>query len=71
MSHYEKIWLENCPNTCLPKFYRHYVDDIFVLFNNAEEIIEFRDYTLINVIPIFRLRMNPRKMDHYLFLISK
>ena len=70
MSHYEKIWLEHCPNTCLPKFYRRYVDDIFVLFNNAEQMIEFRDY-LNKCHPIFRLRMNSRKMDHYLLLISK
>ena len=31
LSHYEKIWLEQCPQEIKLLFYR-YVDDIFVLF---------------------------------------
>ena len=44
LSHYEKIWLERCPQEIKPLFYRRYVDDIFVLFESQDKLIKFRDY---------------------------
>ena len=44
MSHYEKIWLEECPLEFKPKFYRRYVDDIFILVEKMEHIEMFKEY---------------------------
>ena len=44
MNYHEKIWLEECPFEFKPKFYRRYVDDIFVLFENEKQLEKFRDY---------------------------
>ena len=41
--HYEKIWLEQCPQEIKLLVYR-YVDDIFVLFESQDKLIKFRDY---------------------------
>ena len=38
LSHYEKIWLEQCPQEIKPLFYRRYVDDIFVLFESQDKL---------------------------------
>ena len=43
LSHYEKIWLERCPQEIKPLCYRC-VDDIFVLFESQDKLIKFRDY---------------------------
>ena len=40
MGHYEKIWIENYKNT-KPEFYRRYVDDVFCLFENKSQAIDF------------------------------
>ena len=44
LSHYEKIWLEWCPQEIKPLFCRRYVDDIFVLFESQDKLIKFWDY---------------------------
>ena len=44
MSYYEQIWLRECPLEFKPKFYRRYVDDIFVLVEKIEHIDMFKEY---------------------------
>ena len=44
LSFYEIKWLEQCPKEFKPVFYRRYVDDIFVLFESAEHLSQFRNY---------------------------
>ena len=44
LSFYEVKWLEQCPKEFKPVFYRRYVDDIFVLFESAEHLSQFRNY---------------------------
>ena len=41
---FEIKWLEQCPNEFKTAFYRGYVDDIFVLFKSAEQLLIFRAY---------------------------
>ena len=44
LSHYEKIWLNDCSSQFKPVVYRHYIDDIFVLFNSKEYLKHFANY---------------------------
>ena len=44
MNYHEKIWLDNCPDDIKPKYYRRYVDDIFVLFETADQLEKFKVY---------------------------
>ena len=44
MSYHEQIWLDECPLDFKPKFYRRYVDDIFILGENIEHIVKFKEY---------------------------
>ena len=44
LSHSETIWLEQCLEDITPKYYRRYVDDIFVLFDNEEKCNSFCQY---------------------------
>ena len=44
MNYYEQIWLNECPEDFKPKFYRRYVDDIFVLCKSQEHLNKFKDY---------------------------
>ena len=44
MCHHEKVWIETCPADFRPKFYRRYVDDIFVLFEHEEQLDKFKDF---------------------------
>ena len=44
MNYYEQIWLDDCPIDIKPKFYRRYVDDIFVLSESQEQLEKFKDY---------------------------
>ena len=46
MGTYEEKWLSEYPGM-KPVFYRRYVDDIFCIFKNREDALEFLDY--INV----------------------
>ena len=45
LSFYEIKWLEQCPKQFKPAFYRRYVDDTFVLFESAEHLSKFRNYS--------------------------
>ena len=44
MSFHEKTWLKDCPIEYKPKFYRRYVDDIFVLFEDIQKFEKFKSY---------------------------
>ena len=44
LCHHEQLWLDNCPPEFKPKFYRRYVDDTFVLFDNQEQSDLFLAY---------------------------
>ena len=44
MNYHEKIWLNDCPFEIKPKYYRRYVDDIFVLFESVEQLEKFKTY---------------------------
>ena len=37
-------WLRDCPNDFKPVFYRHYIDDIFVLFSSPDQGDKFWEY---------------------------
>ena len=39
--YYERKWLENCPLQFKPKFYRRYVDDIFLMFDKKDHVKKF------------------------------
>ena len=45
LSFYEIKWLEQCPKQFKPAFYRRYVDDTFALFESAEHLSKFRNYS--------------------------
>ena len=42
--YYEHIWLEKCPLQFQPKYYRRYVNDIFLMFESSDHIKEFFRY---------------------------
>ena len=42
--YYEHKWLENCPLHFKPKFYRRYVDDIFLMFDKKNHVKKFLKY---------------------------
>ena len=42
MTYFEQIWLSECPLEYKPKYYRRYVDDIFVLIENIEDLENFK-----------------------------
>ena len=44
LSHHEENWLNKCPIKFKPRFYRRYVNDIFVLFESSESADSFREY---------------------------
>ncbi|XP_057302826.1 uncharacterized protein LOC130636989 [Hydractinia symbiolongicarpus] len=44
LSHHEKTWLDNCPSSFKPVYYRRYVDDVFVLFSSPSYLPLFKDY---------------------------
>ena len=44
LCHHEKKWLSECPNTFKPLLYKRYVDDCFLLFDNANHVTQFLDY---------------------------
>ena len=44
MCYYERKWLEECPSDFKPKYYKRYVDDIFVLFSSSEHVDSFLSY---------------------------
>ena len=44
MSYYEQIWLDECPLEFKPKYYRRYVDDVFILVEKIEHVGKFKEY---------------------------
>ena len=44
LCYYEKQWLNECPPEFRPNYYKRYVDDIFVLFENNDQIEKFQQY---------------------------
>ena len=44
LSFYKMKGLKQCPNELKPVFYRIYVDDIFALFELAEDLSKFHEY---------------------------
>ncbi|XP_057299414.1 uncharacterized protein LOC130630029 [Hydractinia symbiolongicarpus] len=44
LSHHEKTWLDNCPSSFKPVYYKRYVDDVFVLFSSPSHLPLFKDY---------------------------
>ena len=44
LSHYEVIWLNDCPPEFKPIFYRRYVDDTFLAFKTKDHIQQFHNY---------------------------
>jgi hypothetical protein len=44
MCFFERKWLNECPISFKPVFYRRYVDDTFLLFNNKSQADEFLNF---------------------------
>lgn len=44
LCYHEEHWLSSCPADFKPKFYRRYVDDIFLLFDKHEHVDKFKAY---------------------------
>ena len=44
LTHYENMWLENCPVDFKPIHYKRYVDDTFLLFKDHSQINKFLTY---------------------------
>ena len=42
--YYEHKWLEKCPLQFRPKYYRRYVDDIFLMFGSRDRVKKFVKY---------------------------
>ena len=41
---YENIWLGKCPHQSKPKYYRRYVNDIFLMFEKKDHVKKFLKY---------------------------
>ena len=44
LCYHENNWLENCPEQFKPKFYKRYVDDLLLLFENTYQVTPFLNY---------------------------
>ena len=44
LAYYEEKWLHDCPVQFKPKFYRRYVDDVFLLFDKRDQVKKFLRY---------------------------
>ena len=44
LCYHEEKWLASCPANIRPTFYRRYVDDIFLLFDSADKVEQFKSY---------------------------
>ena len=44
LCHYEKKWLDECPDDFKPLLYKRYVDDTFLIFKQNEHVRQFLDY---------------------------
>ena len=44
LCHYEEQWLKSCPVQFKPIYFKRYVDDIFCLFQNEQQVNKFEKY---------------------------
>ena len=44
LAYHEEKWLNDCPIQFKPKFYRRFVDDVFLLFDNRDQVKKFLRY---------------------------
>ena len=44
LCHFEKLWLQECPDAYKPKEYIRYVDDTFLLFEDIQQAHQFSNY---------------------------
>ena len=44
LAYHEKKWIQDCPSSFKPSFYRRYVDDTYVIFNKKEHAEQFFTY---------------------------
>ena len=44
LCHHEEIWINDCPKQFKPRYYRRYVDDLFILFNDPNHVNKFEKY---------------------------
>ena len=44
LAYHEEKWLSDCPVQFKPKFFRRYVDDVFLLFGNRDQVKKFLRY---------------------------
>ena len=44
LCHFEKLWLQECPDAYKPKEYIRYVDDTFLLFEDIQQAQQFLNY---------------------------
>ena len=44
LAYHEEKWLKECPVQFKPKFFRRYVDDVFLLFDNRDQVKKFLRY---------------------------
>ena len=44
LAYHEEKWLNDCPVQFKPLYYRRYVDDIFLMFQNKSQVLKFLRY---------------------------
>ena len=44
LAYHEEQWLDNCPVQFKPTYYRRYVDDVFLMFQNKSHVLKFLRY---------------------------
>ena len=44
LAYYEEKWLNDCPVQFKPQYYRRYVDDVFLMFENRSQVLKFFRY---------------------------
>ena len=44
LTYYEDRWLDNCPIQFRPRYYRRYVDDVFLMFERKDQVKKFLKY---------------------------
>jgi len=44
LCNFEKLFIDSCPNEFKPKFYKRYVDDTFLIFDNETQSKQFHEY---------------------------
>ena len=67
MSEHEEVWLNNCPATFKPVYYRRYIDDIIVLFKDKSHLALFQEY-LNGQHPNIKFTSEEKNIDTQTFL---